>query len=60
MINGVVAVQIMVLLMVMAVQGRVMGEFKIGPGLTILGWAATTALFGAVIGMGVTMMVGGK
>ena len=36
-VNGVVAVPIMVLRMVMAVQRRVMGEFTIGAGLNILG-----------------------
>lgn len=31
-----------------------MGEFTIGGGLTTLGWAATIAMLGSVIGMAVT------
>ena len=59
-VNGVVAVPIMVLLMVMAVQRRVMGEFTIGAGLNILGWAATLAMLGAVLGMVVTSVMSGQ
>lgn len=56
-INGVVAVPIMVLLMIMTARRRVMGEFTIGTGLKILGWAATIAMFGAVVGMAVTAVI---
>jgi NRAMP (natural resistance-associated macrophage protein)-like metal ion transporter len=59
-INGIVAVPIMILLMLMTVQRRVMGDFTIGWGLKILGWAATIAMLGAVIGMGVTSMTGSQ
>src|ERR1700726_1489449 len=38
-INGVVAVPIMILLMLMTMRRRVMGEFTIGVGLKTLGWA---------------------
>jgi Mn2+/Fe2+ NRAMP family transporter len=56
-INGVVAVPIMVLLMIMTAQRRVMGEFTIGPGLKFFGWLATVAMFLAVIGMAATAIV---
>lgn len=47
----------MVLLMIMTARRRVMGEFTIGTGLKILGWAATIAMFGAVVGMAVTAVI---
>jgi NRAMP (natural resistance-associated macrophage protein)-like metal ion transporter len=50
-INGVVAVPIMILLMLMTARRRVMGEFTIGVGLKTLGWAATLAMLGSVVGM---------
>ncbi len=56
-INGVVAVPIMVLLMLMTARSRVMGEFTIGPVLKTLGWAATVAMLGSVVGMAVTAIV---
>ena len=56
-VNGVAAVPIMVLLMIMTARRRVMGEFTIGYGLKILGWAATVAMVACVIGMVVTALV---
>lgn len=56
-INGVVAVPIMILLMLMTVRRRVMGEFTIGVGLKTLGWAATLAMLGSVVGMVVAAIV---
>jgi NRAMP (natural resistance-associated macrophage protein)-like metal ion transporter len=56
-INGVVAVPIMVILMIMAGRGRVMGDFTIGPVLKTLGWTATVAMLGSVVGMVVTALV---
>jgi NRAMP (natural resistance-associated macrophage protein)-like metal ion transporter len=56
-INGVVAVPIMVLLMIITAQRRVMGEFTIGLGLKFFGWIATVAMFLVVIGMAVTAIV---
>ena len=55
-VNGVAAVPIMTLLMLMTVRRKVMGEFKIGYGLRALGWAATLAMLTAVIGMVVTAL----
>ena len=56
-INGIVAVPIMALLMIMTARRRVMGEFTVVLGLKTLGWAATLAMLGCVVGMGITAFV---
>ena len=43
-INGVLAVPVMVLLMMMARNRRIMGEFRISPLLSTIGWIATGAM----------------
>jgi Mn2+/Fe2+ NRAMP family transporter len=55
-VNGVAAVPIMVLLMIMTARRSVMGQFTIGYGLKVLGWAATVAMLGSVVGMVVTAL----
>jgi NRAMP (natural resistance-associated macrophage protein)-like metal ion transporter len=50
-INGVVAVPIMAMIMLMASQRKVMERFILGPWLRLLGWAATAAMALAAIGM---------
>jgi NRAMP (natural resistance-associated macrophage protein)-like metal ion transporter len=50
-INGVVAVPIMVLIMLMACRRAVMGQFTLGPWLKGLGWAATGVMTLAAVGM---------
>jgi len=50
-INGVVAVPIMAIMMLMAADDRVMGEFVIGRTLKILGWLSTAAMALAAVGM---------
>jgi NRAMP (natural resistance-associated macrophage protein)-like metal ion transporter len=50
-INGVAAVPIMVIIMLMASRRRVMGQFTLGPWLKTLGWLATAAMAAAAIGM---------
>ncbi len=50
-INGVIAVPIMAMMMLMAVRPEVMGPFVISGRLKILGWLATLAMFMAVIAM---------
>jgi NRAMP (natural resistance-associated macrophage protein)-like metal ion transporter len=50
-INGVVAVPVMVLMMLMASSSTVMGEFEIGRWLKGLGWIATGVMAAAVVGM---------
>ncbi|MEO5868028.1 MAG: divalent metal cation transporter [Sphingomonas sp.] len=53
-INGVVAVPVMAIMMVMARRSRIMGVFTIGPVLTVLGWAATAIMAIAAVAMVVT------
>jgi NRAMP (natural resistance-associated macrophage protein)-like metal ion transporter len=50
-LNGVVAVPVMVMMLLMAVRRDVMGEFIIGPLLKVIGWLATAAMALAAIGM---------
>ncbi len=55
-INGVVAVPIMVVVMLMVSNGKVMGRFKIPPGmLRNIGWAATIVMLLATTGMFLTL-----
>ena len=51
-INGVVAVPVMALLMMMAVDPRIMGRFRISRRLTTLGWLATALMTGAAVALG--------
>lgn len=53
-INGVVAVPVMALMMLMAANVKIMGEFTIGRWLTGLGWIATATMAAAAVAMGVT------
>ena len=50
-INGVVAVPVMVLMMLMASRKKVMGRFVLPIPLRIVGWAATGVMAAAAIGM---------
>ena len=43
-INGLVALPLMVLLVLMASSRRVMGDFAVSTNLRILGWIATAAM----------------
>ncbi len=56
-VNGVAAVPIMILLMLMTSRRTVMGDFNIGGGLKITGWLATIAMLGSVVGMVVTALI---
>jgi NRAMP (natural resistance-associated macrophage protein)-like metal ion transporter len=56
-INGVLAVPVMVLLMLMARQRNVMGHFVIGGPLYWLGWVSTAAMAVSVVAMGVGWFV---
>jgi Mn2+/Fe2+ NRAMP family transporter len=56
-INGVLAVPVMVLLMLMARQKNVMGRFAIGGTLYWLGWLSTAAMAVSVVAMGVGWFV---
>ena len=50
-LNGVVAVPVMVMMMLMAVRSDVMGPFVISSGLKGTGWAATAVMAAAAAGM---------
>ena len=50
-INGVTAVPIMGMIMLLASRRLVMGQFTLGPGLKSLGWIATGVMAVAAIGM---------
>lgn len=54
-VNGVIAVPIMGVLMVMAVKKSIMGKFVIGRTLQILGWISTAVMGGAVLAMFIIM-----
>ena len=53
-INGVIAVPIMAVMMLMAVRKDIMGPFAITRRLKVLGWAATGVMLAAVLAMLVT------
>jgi NRAMP (natural resistance-associated macrophage protein)-like metal ion transporter len=57
-INGVLAVPVMVLLMFMARRKDVMGGFVVGGPLYWLGWLSTAAMLLSVLAMGVGLFVG--
>ena len=57
LINGVIAVPIMVVMMRMAVRPTIMGPFTITPRLQRLGWLATALMAIAVVAMFVSMAV---
>ncbi len=59
-INGVLAVPVMVLLMIMARRKDVMGHFVVGGPLHWLGWLSTAAMLVSVLAMAVGFFLGGK
>lgn len=58
-INGVVAVPVMVMMMLLASRPSVMGRFTISPMLKVVGWAATAVMAAASVAMFATMGAGG-
>jgi NRAMP (natural resistance-associated macrophage protein)-like metal ion transporter len=54
-INGVVAVPVMVIMMVMTADRRIMGPFVVAGVLRVVGWIATAVMAAAVVGMAITM-----
>jgi Mn2+/Fe2+ NRAMP family transporter len=48
-INGVVAVPLMVVMMIMTMQPKIMGQFTLPRPLWIVGWLSTAAMAGAVV-----------
>lgn len=55
-INGVIAVPVMIIMMIMAVNPRIMGHYVIGKKMHLLGWCATVAMLLVVLAM-LTMML---
>ena len=53
-VNGVVAVPVMAMMMVMGVRKAVMAEFTLPPYLVVIGWIATAAMALAAVGMFLT------
>ena len=51
MLNGVIAVPMMVAMMVVASNRKKMGAFRIGPVLGALGWISTAVMAAATIAM---------
>ena len=56
-INGVVAVPLMILIMLLASRRKTMGHYPIPIGLKILGWAATGVMSAAAIVMIATALL---
>jgi NRAMP (natural resistance-associated macrophage protein)-like metal ion transporter len=54
-INGVAAVPIMAMIMLLATSKSCMGEFSIRAGLKVVGWLATAVMAAAAVGMFATM-----
>jgi len=57
-LNGILAPPLLVLVMLAARDERIMGRQRIGRLLTVLGWAATVAMFLALVGLAYTMLAG--
>jgi NRAMP (natural resistance-associated macrophage protein)-like metal ion transporter len=56
-INGVVAVPVMVTMMHMTANPKLMGKFPVHDGLRLVGWMATAVMAAAAIAMGVTAII---
>ena len=54
-INGVVAVPVMVMMMLLTVRPKVMGRFTLSAGLKVVGWTATVVMMAAAVGMFATL-----
>jgi NRAMP (natural resistance-associated macrophage protein)-like metal ion transporter len=50
-VNGVVAAPVMVLMMLMGSNRKVMGDFRLSPGLRLVGWFSTLVMAVAAIGL---------
>jgi NRAMP (natural resistance-associated macrophage protein)-like metal ion transporter len=58
-VNGMVAVPVMALVMVMANDRRIMGTFTVSRRLMIIGWLATAVMAVAAVGMVASALLGG-
>jgi Mn2+/Fe2+ NRAMP family transporter len=54
-INGVVAVPVMAIMMILTANPKIMGEFVVGGVLRAVGWIATGVMAAAVVGMAITL-----
>jgi Mn2+/Fe2+ NRAMP family transporter len=54
-INGVVAVPVMAIMMILTANPKIMGEFVVGGALRVVGWIATGVMAAAVVGMVITL-----
>ena len=54
-INGVVAVPVMILMMLIASRRKIMGKFRLGGFVAVLGWVATAVMGLCVAGMAATI-----
>lgn len=57
-VNGIVAVPVLAIMMLLAADKRVMGQFPVKRLLRIVGWIATFVMAAAVAGMGITAVIG--
>ena len=57
-INGVVAVPVMTVMMLMGRNRKIMGEFVLGGWLLTVGWLATAVMGACVLGMAATVIAG--
>ena len=56
-INGVVAVPVMAIMMLMTANPKIMGEFAVGGALRAVGWIATAVMATAVAGMAIAIFL---
>ena len=56
MINGVVAVPVMITIMHMTGNPNVMGKFPVSDGLRLVGWISTAVMAAAALIMAVTLV----
>jgi NRAMP (natural resistance-associated macrophage protein)-like metal ion transporter len=56
-INGVVAVPVMAMMMLISVNKKIMGAFAIGGTMKVVGWVATVVMFLAAVVMAVTIFL---
>ena len=57
MINGIVAVPVMAIMMIMTRKSKVMGQFTLPRGLAAVGWLATAVMAVTVLAMFWTLSV---
>jgi Mn2+/Fe2+ NRAMP family transporter len=56
-LNGIVAVPVMAMMMLISVNPKIMGKFTIGGAMRVMGWTATAVMGVAVLAMAITSIV---